>query len=143
MNTYEEHLKCREAYKEHGDCTVRALSNLLDCSYGLAHRKLAKHGRPHGRGATWDIVEKACKEICEMKGRTVSWHGYPQYNARAARFSGYKVQTINQFIRSNPKGVYLISMCGHVATIVDSQIIDWTASTAGRRQVTGYIKLEG
>ena len=143
MNTYEEHLKCREAYKENGDCTVRALSNLLDCSYGLAHRKLAKHGRPHGRGTSWDVVKKACEEICEMKGRTVSWHGYPQLNARAARFSGYKVQTINQFIRSNPKGVYLISMYGHVATIVDSKVIDWTASSAGRRQVTGYIKLEG
>jgi len=143
MNTYEEHLKCREAYKEHGDCTVRALSNLLDCSYGLAHRKLKKWGRPHGRGADWSTIKWACEEICEMKGRTVSWHGAPQLPVTTAKYFGHKVQTINQFIRSNPKGVYLISMREHVATIVDGEILDWTADTAGKRQVTGYIKLEG
>jgi hypothetical protein len=143
MQTYEEHLKCRQSYKEHADCAVRALSNLLDCSYGLAHRKLAKHGRKHGKGSPWYSIRLATKEICEMKSRTVSWHGYPEYSAAASKFGGYNVQTIGQFQRSHPKGVYLIAMRGHVVAVVDGELIDWTASTSRRHKVTGHIKLEG
>ena len=142
MQTYEEHLKCREAYKENGDCAVRALSNLLDCSYGLAHRKLAKYGRKHGKGSPWHAIQNACDEICKMRGRTVSWHGYPQYSASVAKFYGYNVQTINQFQRSHPKGVYVIAMHSHVAAVVDGELIDWTANSSRRHKVTGYIKLE-
>jgi hypothetical protein len=142
MQTYAEHLKCRQSYKEHGDCAVRALSNLLDCSYGLAHRKLAKYGREHGKGSPWYSIRLATKEICKMKDRTVSWHGHPESCVQAAKFMGYNVQTINQFQRSHPKGVYLIAMRGHVAAVVDGELIDWTATSSRRHKVTGHIKLE-
>jgi len=142
MQTYEQHLECRKSYMEHADCTVRALSNLLDCSYGLAHRKLAKHGRKHGKGAPWRSIRLACKEICAMKERTVSWHGFAEYSIEAAKFGGYNVQTISQFQRSHPKGVYLIAVRGHVVAVVDGELIDWTANSSRRHKITGHIKLE-
>ena len=43
--------QCKEQvsrYRENGCCTVIALANTMDWSFGKAHRFMAKHGREHG-----------------------------------------------------------------------------------------------
>ena len=71
MQTYEDYQEIATAYRETNDCTVRGLASLFDCSYGLAHRKLKKWGRPHRRGATWDTIEFAVEELSKITGKGV------------------------------------------------------------------------
>ena len=142
MQTYESHIECRKAYRENNDCAVRALSALLDCSYGLVHRKLKRQGRKNGRGTAWSHIRTACKQICEMKGREVSWHGFPEYRAKYSKARGFNVLSIGAFQRQHPKGTYLLSMSGHVATLRNGELVDWTGNSSKRHLLCGYIKLE-
>ena len=141
MQTYENYQEIATAYRETNDCTVRGLASLFDCSYGLAHRKLKKWGRPHRRGATWDTIEFAVEELSKITGKRVKVGGYPKLLASHAKLYGHKSLTINQFIKQHPKGVFLLSMRGHVATLRDVVLCDWTQGSSKRNLVVGYYRI--
>jgi hypothetical protein len=142
MQTFNELQEVSKKYREHNDCTVKALATLFGCTYGVAHRALAKHGRKRGQGCTWTVIERAKRDLSARFGVTVSTAGEPHMlPTYAARF-GVRVVTINQFMKEHPRGVYMLSVRGHVATLRDGVLYDWTADTAKRRKVTGYLKVE-
>ena len=141
MQTYDDYQEIATAYRETNDCTVRGLASLFDCSYGLAHRKLKKWGRPHRRGATCDTIEFAIEELSKITGKKVKVGGYPKLLASHARLYGQKLLTVNQFKKQHPKGVFLLSMRDHVATLRDGVLYDWTQEKGKRKLVTGYYRI--
>jgi hypothetical protein len=142
MQTYNDYQEISKAYRETNDCTVRGLASLFNCSYGLAHRKLKKWGRPYRRGASWSTVERATEELSRITGKGVKVGGYPQMLASTARLYGHKALTINQFIKQHPRGVFLLSMRGHVATLRDGVLYDHTQGSSKRRLVVGYYRIK-
>lgn len=143
MQTFEQLKEVSKCYREHNDCTVKGLAVLFGCTYGVAHRALDKHGRQRRRGAPWVTIDAAVSQLSERFGVTTETHGKPSASVSYARYCGVETMTIKQFIRRHPKGVYLLAMRGHVAALRDGVLYDWTADTAQRRQVTGYIKING
>ena len=141
MQTYEQLQEVASRYRETNDCTVRGIATLFGCTYGVAHRALAKNGRKHRQGARWSTLDKALTQLAERFGVTLEERGMPQARLQWARYNGIETQTIARFVKSNPKGSYLLSMNGHVAAVRDGVLYDWTAKTAQRRQVVGYIKI--
>lgn len=142
MQTFDELQTISKQYRERNDCTVKALATLFGCTYGVAHRALSKHGRQRGNGASWQTIERAKRDLATRFEVQVSTHGEPHMPPTYAKRFGVRVVTIGQFIRENPRGTYLLAMRGHVATVRNGTLYDWTADTAKRRQVTGYYKLE-
>jgi hypothetical protein len=142
MQTFSELQEVSKKYREHNDCTVKALATLFGCTYGVAHRALAKHGRKRGCGATWHTIGLAKRDLAERFGLTISTNGAPHMLPSSAKYFGHRVVTINQFMKEHPRGVYMLSVRGHVATLRDGVLYDWTADTAKRRKVTGYLKVE-
>ena len=142
MQTFKELQEISTKYRERNDCTVKALATLFGCTYGVAHRALAKHGRQRGCGATWRTIEKARHDLSYKCGVVVSTNGAPHMLPSNAKYFGHRVVTINQFMKEHPRGTYMLSMRGHVATLRDGVLYDWTADTAKRRQVSGYLKVE-
>lgn len=143
MQTFSELQQVAQQYRETNDCTVKAVATLFGCTYGVAHRTLAKHGRQPRRGASWETINKAVTQLSARFNVTVRTVGMPNASLRYAKWRGVKTMTIKQFIKRNPKGVFLLSVRGHVATVRDGVLYDWTADTAQRRMVTGYLQLEG
>lgn len=142
MQTFNELQEISTKYRERNDCTVKALATLFGCTYGVAHRALAKHGRQRGCGATWRTIELAKRDLEGRFEVTIKTYGEPHMLPSSAKRFGHRVVTINQFMKEHTRGTYLLSMRGHVATLKDGVLYDWTADTAKRRQVSGYLKVE-
>lgn len=142
MQTFEQLKEVSKCYREHNDCTVKGLAVMFGCTYGVAHRTLAKHGRQRRRGAPWRTIHDAVEQLAKRFNVKTETKGKPASSVRYARYCGVETLTIKQFIRRNPKGVFLLAMRGHVAALRDGVLYDWTADTAQRRQVTGYIKIK-
>ena len=142
MQTFNELQEVSKCYGETNDCTVKGLATLFGCTYGVAHRTLAKYGRQQRKGATWGTIDSAAKFLAQRFNVTLETHGRPACSLRYAKYVGVKTPTIKQFIKQNPRGVFLLSMRGHVAAVRDGVLYDWTAETAQRRQVTGYLKVK-
>ena len=103
------------------DCTVRALSHMLDMPYSEAHATMAAFGRRPRKGLPRHDVIRAY----QSKGLT-----YIQRNDRP---------TLAQFMRTDGamhKRV-VISMRGHVFAIVNGTQLD-TAKCGPRTRVHGY-----
>lgn len=141
MQTYEQLQEVASRYREANDCTVRGIATLFGCTYGVAHRALAKTGRENRGGASWQTIDKAMNNLADRFGVTLEVHGEPAMSLQWARYKGVETPTIAQFIKNHPKGSYLLAMRGHVAAVRDGVLYDWTANTAQRRRVTGFVKI--
>jgi len=121
--TFEQCKEQVSRYRENGCCTVIALANTMDWSFGKAHRYMRKFGRRDRKGmSTADIVialgrlEKTFSSDCNG-------------------------MTINRFVKSHPKGSYYVLVRGHALAVVDGTVQDWTGDTAQRRKVLGYFNM--
>lgn len=118
--------QCKEQvsrYRENGCCTVIALANTMDWSFGKAHRFMAKHGREHGRGMAMYQISAVMTKL--GKDREIA----------------YKGMTINRFVKDHPKGSYYVLVRGHALAVVDGIVQDWTGDTAQRRKIIEYYKM--
>jgi len=94
------------------DCTVRAFALLEGIPYNQAHDILRNAGREYGQCF-------ACVPLYNSFFESVPlWECSPAGNAYANRF------TVNQFLKCNPKGKFLVSIPGHVFTVIDGIIHD-------------------
>ena len=121
--TFEDMELLRQIYQETNDCTVKAIAAACDVSYGKAHRTLAKLGRKQGRGVTMATMTQAMERL---------GFGVNLYNAMNHEAIG---TTIKRFTREHATGKYIICSKGHAMAVVNGELIDWTADTAGRRKV--------
>lgn len=113
-----EEMKLRK--REKADCTVKCLAILANIEYGLAHAYLKKAGRPHGKGPSWEQFWDVWESVGYMV--TKVWH-------RATSAEGLTPKTVG---KKFPKGRYILAMRGHVAALVDGQVIDWSEDTKKR-----------
>lgn len=91
------------------DCTVRAIS--------LA------------TGRTWDEVYRELSEFAQylaiMPDDVVYIDAYlEQYFNKIYSCKGNTKITVGDFVKNNPRGTYLITMCGHITCVINGTIYD-------------------
>lgn len=126
-STLAAHSAASKAKGETNDCTVRALAAATGESYEDAHAALAKHGRPYRKGPkalgnrlngritiTCPALEKAARDL--------------GYDFRIMEPSEYSAKTMVTAARDRKlaKGHYICMVRGHVAAVVNGEVIDWT-----------------
>lgn len=129
--SFEDLERVAEAYREKNDCTVKAIAAACGVSYGKAHRTLAKLGRQRGRGASLMMIHRA---VDAVMGTATDYHH---------TYKGSDIGlTLNRFRKAHPTGSYIICSRGHAMAVVEGELIDWTADTAGRRKVTNVWRIK-
>lgn len=107
--------KLSNEMREKNDCSVKAVSILCDVPYKVAHKALQRAGRKTGRGVTEFAIEWAIS----MLGFTTD----------LVRVDALTVTTLEHDPEVQ-KGYYLAIVRGHIASIVNGRVEDWTR---GRR----------
>lgn len=97
--------------KNVGDCTVRAISTLLDQDWEATYIGLAMQGFL----------------LCDMPASNHVWGSYLRKN-------GYRrdiipdecpdCYTVREFCEDHPKGRYMLALSGHVVAVVDGYYYD-------------------
>ena len=102
--------------KRVGDCAVRAISAALDTDWRTAYLMLCNKGY----------------EICDMPNADVAWGNVLRDNGFIREVIGNDCPdcyTAEDFCVDHPTGVYVLGFGGHVATIIDGQLMDsWDSS---------------
>lgn len=98
--------------KEANDCTVKAITAVTGVHYVDVHALLAKHGRPHRRGAQKHTQYRTLKDL-----------GFVYRNVKLKDCK--TVRTLGRRFRG-VKGTFLAWTRGHVLAIVDGEVLDWT-----------------
>lgn len=122
-------------YKDRGFCTVAALALTLDWSFGKAHRWMEKHAkRKHRNGVYVSYWQPAITAAAESVGKQFieTDHHVLPYG---------KTMTLARFCKEYPRGIFYIQVNRHAVAVVDGQMLDWTAQTAGRRKIYKTFKL--
>lgn len=138
MQTFEELAKIGTGpYKDSNFCTVAALAMTLDWSFGKAHRWMKKRcNRKNHRGLFVADWAPAIEQAAESVGKKFNRY-------RDIYTSEGKNMTIGRFCKEHPTGIFYVQVRGHALAIVNGEMLDWTANTAGRRRVIMAFKLEG
>lgn len=87
------------------DCAIRALSKATGMSWDEAYEELANAGRE--LGLMMDSVE------------SIEYYLDKRYPRRC-----YSSMTLDEFTKEYPRGRYIVSMNGHLTSVVDGYIYD-------------------
>lgn len=99
-----------------GDCAVRAVSVALDTDWETAYSMLAANGFAMGDMPSADSVW----------GATLRQNGFYR---EAIPNTCPDCYTAEDFCKDNPKGTFVLSFGGHVATVKDGDLYDsWDSS---------------
>lgn len=102
--------------KRVGDCAVRAISAALDTDWRTAYLMLCNKGY----------------EICDMPNADVVWGNVLRDNGFIREVIDNDCPdcyTAEDFCLDHPTGVYVLGFGGHVATVIDGQLMDsWDSS---------------
>jgi hypothetical protein len=108
--------KASDRMREHSDCAVKAVAIVCGVPYKVAHQALKDQGRMNRKGTHSYMTHCAIRSL----GKTTI-----PCNDR------FKAKTINTLAKELPsRGVFLVSVKGHVLACRGGQILDWTE---GRR----------
>lgn len=125
---YNKAKRSRLAKGDTNNCSVIALSIACRVPYNKAHTACAQVGRKNGRGLhTFAIIKAAELLGCEVT-RIVN-RGNEVGNCRLTQPNGsrYTAKTVGKKAKA---GYFLAFVSGHVFSVVNSQVEDWTE---GRR----------
>ena len=116
---------------KYADCTIRALSKVLDCSWLEAYDKMVpicrKYQAPNIFDLSLKVEQEAMKELGNFEYTGVS-------NAK-----GTKRPTVAEFAKAHPTGRYILNVANHEVAVVDGQYFDTWDS--GRCSLYGYYEL--
>ena len=114
-----------------GDCTIRALSKALNCTWLEAFDLMIPICR---REQVSNIFDAPCKARCEwLKELGFTYH--PVSNKR-----GTTRPTVDSFAKDHPHGTYIVTVARHVIAVVDGKYYDtWNS---GRCSLYGYFEKE-
>lgn len=87
------------------DCTIRAISVAEGISWDEAYRKISDYARE--RGLMMSSVENIEEYLDDNYQRVCPID-----------------LTVGEFAYNNPYGVFLVTMEGHISTIIDGEIVD-------------------
>lgn len=121
------------AGSETNDCVVKAMASALDVSYDTAHALVAKDmNRVHRRGTKNAEIDKAMKRYFKegLKVDGIEFEVKPCTDYQIKNY--YKLygevvkrdKTVKSFIKSNPKGTYVVLVSKHAFTVKDGVLID-------------------
>lgn len=114
-------------YSDNNFCAVASLTVVCQVPYGKAFNTLKKLGRRKGNG-------------------TYTHQTLQAVNALNCRFEEVRIPctTINQAEKyfKGIRGNYLVNVRGHMLSIRDGVIMDWTAGKTSRRRVLNVWKIE-
>lgn len=115
LNKINPRLISTFAGREKSDCTVRALSNVLQIPYEEAHQLIKKQcKRRNGVGVrTFELLNlfNKNKHIFTKRYNVNIWE--------EKRFS-----TINQLIKAKPNGRFYVLVSRHATAVIDGQVAD-------------------
>lgn len=133
-----------KGYVKH-DCTVNAIGSALGISYDLA-RKLLQTGIYKEKGEIdfyeskprtklqfsqrFNVVQ-ICEAISEDKNMFITEEERKQKlrNSRYSKGLGTKENCVGRFAETNPKGVFILLVKGHLLAVVNGNVIDtWDSS---------------
>ena len=124
MQTYSEARDVlKDQYKDNNFCAVISLATAFDWSAGKAHRLLKKKGREHGRGTPMGVILSAMNTALEMTNKKSKMESYFKHER----------PTISQFCRMHKKGIYIVTVAGHILTVKDGVPQDWIDTTRRHR----------
>lgn len=119
---------------EKNDCSVKAVSVVCNVDYETARTTLAKVGRQPGRGANGLQIKTAIFQL-GFKAIDVD---LSKFTAATKTVYNYNVnQPTTKHMAKFPKvwrdgKTYLVFVRGHVAAVVNGDLIDWSGKTALR-----------
>jgi hypothetical protein len=138
INGYEVSKTSEIAKSEKNDCVVRALSNVCDIDYNIAHKIAEVDLNRKLREGTYNTFDKLMK-FDSIEGFKVKYYGtcgrlFECYNTYTfsklkpiynPKYKNQKVgYTIKSFIENHPKGRYLIFTKGHALAIKNGILYD-------------------
>lgn len=115
LNKINPRLISKFAHREKSDCTVRALSNVLQIPYEEAHQFIKKHcKRKNGVGVrTFELLNLFNKN----KGVFSK-----QFNVGIWEEKRFK--TVNQLINNKPNGRFYVLVRAHATAVINGQVAD-------------------
>lgn len=95
--------------REVNDCTIRAISLATNSTWDQTYQKLSEFARsqaimPDEVQYIDQYLERNFLKLCGCK-------------------NNFQI-TVEKFVRDHPKGIYLITMSGHITCCIDGQIYD-------------------
>ena len=124
--SYQELVRIgQKYYKDARFCSVIAIATACNQAFGKAYHTMKRQGRPHAKGAQMFEILGALKEL--------------GFNAnRVSGFEGKQVKSMPSLL---PKtGSYMVFIRGHVLTVKNGEVCDWTEGRAHR--VVSVYKIE-
>lgn len=112
-----------------GDCTIRALSKALDCSWVEAFDVTVPYCREYQCSNIFDLPIQIEKDIFEELG--FEYHGIS--NKR-----GSTRPTVDEFAKAHPTGTYILNVAHHEVACVDGKYYDTWDS--GYKCLYGYFE---
>jgi len=110
---------------ETNDCSVRATSLALNKPYNEVHKAFSKHGRRVGKGVTMITLLAVLKELTND-------------NVKIASSYIVRRESVARFIKTNPKGRYVICKRGHAFAVIDGVAHDAHESGCGSRSIVKF-----
>ena len=112
---------------KYGDCTVRALSKALDCTWLEAFDLMIPFCREHQVSNIFDCDIALRKEILDKLG--FDYHGV------SVKDGSFR-PTVDEFAESHKKGTYILNVAHHEVACVDGKYYDTWDS--GDKSLYGY-----
>lgn len=119
----------KDKKNKYGDCTIRALSKVFNCSWIEAFDKTIPICRENQVPNIFFAPATIRKKLLDQLG--FDYCGY-----KVGR--GEKRSTVNDFAKSHPTGAYILNVANHVVACVDGKYYDTWDS--GRCCLYGYFK---
>jgi hydrogenase maturation factor len=111
--------------QESNDCTVRATSLAINKPYTEVHGVFAKHGRRTGKGVTLATLIAVLIDVTKNNMKIVASHTIRR-------------ETLASFIKTHPKGKYVVIKRGHAFAVIDGVAHDAHSSCCGSRSIVKY-----
>lgn len=115
----------RSIETESNDCSVRATSLALNKPYNEVHATFSKHGRRVGKGVNIITLLSVLKELTKDTVKIVS-------------SDIVRRESLAKFIKTHPKGRYVICKRGHAFAVIDGVAHDAHPSGCGSRSIVKF-----
>jgi hydrogenase maturation factor len=114
-----------EFNNESNDCTVRATCLAMNKPYKSIHKVFAKHGRRTGKGVTLATLIAVLIDLTKNNLKIVASHAIRR-------------ESLASFIKTHPKGKYVVIKRGHAFAVIDGVAHDAHSSCCGARSIVKY-----
>ena len=100
---------------KYGDCTIRALSKVFDCSWLDAFDMIIPYCREYQCSNIFDVPNKTEQEIFKKLG--FSYTGI-------SNKKGSKRPTVDEFAKTHLQGTFILNVANHEVACIDGKYYD-------------------